>query len=283
MHFTESDIQRNASDAGYLPVAVEDVRGFAAASLAGTPDFSLADLLRSADAPGVRVCKDRPKIRAVCTGGLFFKQYRIRGWWKLFRYRFRTPRPFRALQAALDLKTAGITTPEVLIALRGDAHDGIRNDCLVTAELPGGTLFADRIVREQGAAAIEALIGEITSIVAVMHAAGIEHGDLNLRNLYRIPDTTEPGAFLRWGVIDLDGVRIAAEPVAVSRRCRETARLATSIWLALPPEEKEGTPWEEVLECCALHYEDHAGVRLPRWRLRRAARRLLTHDPRRED
>ena len=283
MHFTESDIRRNASAAGYLPVAAEDVRGFAAPSLAGTPVFSLPDVLRSADAPEARICKDRPKVRAVCVGGLFLKQYRIRGWWKLFRYRFRLPRPLRGLQAAFALKAARIATPKVLLALRGQAHDGVRNDWLVTAALPESTLFADRAAREKGAAGVDALIGEITPVVAVMHAAGIEHGDLNLRNLYRIPGAMAPGTLLHWGVIDLDGVRIGGEPVAGSRRCRETARLATSIWLALPPEEQQKTSWEEVLERCAVHYEDHAGVSLSRRRLRRFARRLLTHDPRREE
>ena len=281
MHFTDSDIRRITSAAGYFPVAAEGMRGYAAPSLAGDPGFSLVDVLRSADGPAARICKDRPKIRAVCSGGRFFKEYRIRGWWKLFRYRFRTPRPFRALKSALRLREVGIATPEVLLALRGTSCRGVRVDRLVTEALHEEVLFADRLLRERGAAVVDELVDELTPLLAALHAAGLEHGDLNLRNLYRLP--AAPETKLRWGVIDLDATRIGKAPVARVRRCRETARLATSIRLALPPEVRDRFPWEELLERCARAYEKHADEMLPRGTLRRAARRLLAHHPMEEN
>jgi len=268
------ETRRIALRSGYRPVTTEAFRGYAARQPAADgAALPPEEMLTAAFSPAARILKDRPKIRAVCSEGCFFKEYRIRGRWKIFRYRFRIPRPFSVLTAALRLKTAGIDTPEVLLALRGAVRDGRRSDWLVTAELSADAAFADRMVREGGTAAAKAFLDGFIPVAVAMHAAGIEHGDLNLRNIYR----SGPPETARWGVIDLDGARLGGTPVAVRRRCREVARLATSLGFALAPETRERLPWEELLEDCAVRYEKAAGATLPRRTLRNAVRRFFAH------
>ena len=79
--------------AGFLPVAAADLQGVAAHSLAGAPDFSIAGVIGIADSQDARVCKDRPKVKAVCGGGFFIKEYRHHGFWRVFRYAFKESRP----------------------------------------------------------------------------------------------------------------------------------------------------------------------------------------------
>ena len=268
------EIRRIALRSGYRPVTAEAFRGYAAPQSA-EDDAALPPevMLSTAFSPTARILKDRPKIRAVCADGRFFKEYRIRGGWKIFRYLFRIPRPFRVLTAALRLKTAGIDTPEVLLALRGTVRGGKRSDWLVTAELSPDAVFADRMVREGGLPAAKAFLDGFIPVAAAMHAAGIEHGDLNLRNICR----NAPPEPARWGVIDLDGARLGGTPVSIRRRCREVARLATSLRFALAPEARERLPWEEFLEDCADRYGKAAGMALPRRTLRSAVRRFFAH------
>jgi hypothetical protein len=54
----------------------------------------------------------------------------------------------------------------------------------------------------------------------------LEHGDLNLRNIFC---TFRDGRYGDFGVIDLDGCRIASRPLPVNVRRREMARLLSSI------------------------------------------------------
>ena len=263
------ETERLAEAAGYLKIAEEGLCGFAAPSPEGTPLLRPAEAFAAAGSPDARVCKDRPKVRAVCVNKRFCKEYRIRGWWKLLRYRFREPRPYRALAAALRMREAGIPTAEVLLALRGSAHDGLRRDWLVTEELPE-SLFADRILRKGGVDEAARFIAEAAPAVVAMHHAGIEHGDLNLRNLYRAAEGL-------WGVIDLDGANFFGHPLSVKRRARETARIATSIWMSFSPDLRRAAPPAEILEIVASGYEKCAGIALPRRSLTDFARRFLAH------
>lgn len=59
-----------------------------------------------------------------------------------------------------------------------------------------------------------------------MHAAGVEHGDLSLRNIFC--RKSQIGIYSGWGVIDLDGCRIHVEEMPEPRRKRELARVISS-------------------------------------------------------
>ena len=58
------------------------------------------------------------------------------------------------------------------------------------------------------------------------HAAGVEHGDLSLRNIFCRKSPI--GIYSDWGVIDLDGCHLHAEEMPEPRRKRELSRLVSS-------------------------------------------------------
>lgn len=132
----------------------------------------------------------------------FVKHYRKNGLWRTLKRLLQFPRAWRCLGAALLLEKTELKTPRVLLASRF---------YLVTEVLPPGAVF----LTEQP----EAMFDFIPSL-ARMHEAGLSHGDLNLRNLYK-----QDGDF---GLIDLDSARWFEGGVPSRERIRELARLVSS-------------------------------------------------------
>ncbi len=212
-------------------------------------EFSSAPemFLERLDDPASHICKDRPKVKAVLADGYFLKRYNTLGFFNALRRAFRPPRPMRVLKAARRLQEIGLPTPEVFAALRKKRFGVPQCDYLVTAELPAGSrsgmLFTDHC---------DFLPGAVEMMVR-MHSAGIEHGDLNVRNLF----CTKEG---EWGVIDLDGAVLYQHAVPFKRRRRELARLVSSILRRIP--EQHPLDRAVILDIFAEKYQELSGIDL---------------------
>ena len=197
-----------------FPAGTRIVRCFAAPGLPALPGW---------DDAGMILCKARTRGRAVRGNGVFLKEYVYTSPWDKFRQRFKTPRPFVSLAAALRLAELGIPTPRVLAAARGIAPDGDIHDVLVTEELPSEVCFGDKTAADLGERRAE-LARELVPLVFRLHENGFLHGDLSLRNWYRAADG-------KWGLIDLDGAVVGRRKVSTLRRTDELARLASSCFV----------------------------------------------------
>lgn len=132
----------------------------------------------------------------------FVKHYRKNGLWRTLKRLLQFPRSWRCLGAARLLEDAGLGTPRVLLASRY---------YLVTEVLPADAAFLTDLP--------EAMFDFIPAL-ARMHKAGLSHGDLNLRNIYRQEND--------FGLIDLDSARYFERGLPPKERVRELARLVSS-------------------------------------------------------
>ena len=208
----------NPGVAKLLPAGTRIVRSFTA------PEFGSGGTdIPSWDDAGMRLCKSRGKGRAVCGNGVFLKEYVYKSLWDRFRQRFKTPRPFVSLDAALRLEELKIPTPRVLAAVRGVSPCGWVRDVLATEELPPEVRFGDAAAAEPSGDRTS-FADELVPVALRMHDGGMCHGDLSLRNWYRAPE----GA---WGLIDLDGATVSNGGASELRRTDELARLASSCFV----------------------------------------------------
>ena len=77
----------------------------------------IVDLCIRVDAPEAVICKDRPKITAVCIDGCFVKRYNLPGFLTRLRRRFKRPRPLLALDGATALEDLGIAADLTIAGL----------------------------------------------------------------------------------------------------------------------------------------------------------------------
>lgn len=154
------------------------------------------------------------------------RHYRRGGWMAPLlrdRYLDRPPRPFVELSVSDALRSAGVATPKVLAGVATDAGIGYRAD-LATEWLEGGhdllaLLRPGAYPPEERARAL----GAAGSVVGRAHAAGLDHPDLNLANVFVRHD----GARWSAALLDLDRARLAPDDPARGRR--NLARLRRSI------------------------------------------------------
>lgn len=186
-----------------------------------------AEILKKIDDPAARKCKKGRKVFAVVIDGAFIKRYNFRGWWNSFRRLFKIPRPERVLAGAVRLREFEIPTPEILVAARRTKFRLPYEDFLVTRELSTLQQPLDKLAEEfaQGDPYRQFVSG-VTALLVKMHAAGVEHGDLSLRNIFC--RKSQIGIYSGWGVIDLDGCKIHMEEMPEPRRRRELARVISS-------------------------------------------------------
>jgi 3-deoxy-D-manno-octulosonic acid kinase len=95
---------------------------------------------------------------------------------------------------------------------------------LATVLLSGGLNLAAWLAAEADGERRLAVLREAGRQTARMHAAGVAHADLNLRNLLVIPAEGEDEVYL----LDFDKAAVSAEPVPPARRERDLRRLARS-------------------------------------------------------
>ena len=186
--------------------------------------FDPVSLLSIPDDPAL-CCKKGRTVQAGVDGRYFVKRICHKSLWDSFRHLFMCSRPRHCLRAAGLLAEACVDTPRVLAALRKSRMGLPGYDYLITEDISADVIFADKMPLD------DALLPALADLLARMHAHGIFHGDVNLRNLYR----RHTGV---WGVIDLDGCRLSRFPVSRSLRRKELARLASS-FMKLAPEKED--------------------------------------------
>lgn len=204
--------------------------------------FDPVSLLDIPDDPAL-CCKKGVTVQAGKNGKWFVKRFCHRTLLKAAAHLFKISRPLNCLRAAEGLDKAGIDTPQVAAALR--KYRGLlpEFDYLITVDINGKAVFADKMPLT-----VE-LADDLTALLVKMHNAGIEHGDVNLRNIYRSVSG-------EWGVIDLDSCRIFKQALGIRRRRRELARLASSfIKIAVKRGETDMREREAALLFLKLYHE----------------------------
>ncbi len=206
--------------------------------------------------------KSSKKIRAAIVADLFVKRYNFRSWRNAFRRTFRTPRPYRVLAASLRLKEYAIPTAEVLAAVRFSRYRLAYEDFLITRKLSPLQLFCSDLAGEFAAGdPYRQFVSGVVSMLVKMHTAGVEHGDLSLRNLFC--RKSQIGNYSDWGVIDLDGASVYDEELGLSRRRRELARLVSSYLRCIRDRDKSLKPdVPSIIFDFARKYQEISGCNL---------------------
>ena len=210
------------------------------------PGF-LPDLLNLPDAGHARLCKAGNSVKAAADGTFFVKRYRHRGFLKSLRHIFCPARPLLGIAGALHAEKVSIATPEVLAGLR-QKRFGIlpEYDWLITRDLGDTAVFADKMPLT------EELANALIQLLYTMHSSGMEHGDVNLRNLYFDRQSE------RWGIIDLDNCKLFSHPLSRKRCGRELARLASS-FMKLAEANGTSLPCSEIPAYFAKQYASACG------------------------
>lgn len=160
----------------------------------------------------------RALVRSCRHGGLL--RHATRDW-----FVSRPPRPFAELAVTAAARERGLAAPEVLAALVARGFGPWYRGWLVTRELEGA--------RDLWAALLEGLPGGekrvvlrcVGQAVRRMHAAGIHHADLNLRNILVLPKEPHPDIY----IIDFDKGRLFQGPVPEAPARRSLGRLLRSV------------------------------------------------------
>ncbi|HVG43551.1 MAG TPA: lipopolysaccharide kinase InaA family protein [Longimicrobium sp.] len=131
-------------------------------------------------------------------------------------------RAFDELRAAERARAGGVRTPVVVAAIERPARLAGYRAWLATVLLSGGLNLAAWLAAEADEERRSTVLREAGRQTALMHAAGVAHADLNLRNLLVMPGGDE--VYL----LDFDKATVSATPVSPARRERDLRRLARS-------------------------------------------------------
>jgi 3-deoxy-D-manno-octulosonic acid kinase len=131
-------------------------------------------------------------------------------------------RPLRELAVTAEARRRGVPAAEVLAARveGGLAYRG----ALLTAELPGALTLLEALGRAPDAVGRRALAAAAGRAVALLHAAGIAHADLNATNIVVHADSGGVAVAL----LDFDRARLRPGPLGHTARRRNLRRLARS-------------------------------------------------------
>ncbi|HEV2130822.1 MAG TPA: lipopolysaccharide kinase InaA family protein [Longimicrobiaceae bacterium] len=133
-------------------------------------------------------------------------------------------RAFAELRATEVARANGVRTPLPLAAVERSARIGY-TALFATRWVPGSRDGASWL-READPSAARALLRQAGEQIGRMHAAGVAHPDLNLRNLLVAQERGEPTATVY--LLDFDRARVYRGPVPTRRRARDLLRLARS-------------------------------------------------------
>lgn len=158
-------------------------------------------------------------VRALTRGGLLGKVVRRLSW--------EEDRAESELRVSAEAAARGAAVPEVVAAVTRPVAGGFHHG-LVSRELQGAR-DGVAILRETSGGARRAALEAAASAVAALHAAGVDHVDLNLKNV--LVDGAGRGV-----VIDLDRCRIGEPSEAVATE--NLIRLLRS-WTKLQTAEPE--------------------------------------------
>ena len=135
---------------------------------------------------------------------------------------FRGNRAMEELRATEHAGAAGVRVPEVVAAVERRLGFGY-TALLATRWIEGGQELASWL-GGRDAATVALVLHEAGRQIGRMHAAGIAHPDLNLRNLLVSRSGAEPEVHL----LDFDRAHLIEGPVPNARRVRNLLRLARS-------------------------------------------------------
>ncbi|MBV9109676.1 MAG: hypothetical protein JO306_09750, partial [Gemmatimonadetes bacterium] len=134
-------------------------------------------------------------------------------------------RAFDELRATERARAGGVRAPVVVAAIERPARLAGYRAWLATVLVAGGVDLASWLAAEpRDEAHRHAVLRESGRQMALMHAAGVAHPDVNLRNLLVAPGDGDPEVYL----LDFDRADVGATPVSPARRERDLRRLARS-------------------------------------------------------
>ena len=157
---------------------------------------------------------ERVVVRGYLRGGLMRHLNRD-------RY-FAGHRALEELRVTEHAAVAGVRVPAVIAAV--ERHEGLAYRAwLATRWIEGGEELAGWLAGKP-AATVTAILRDAGGQLARMHAAGIVHPDVNLRNLLVTPASSSAVVY----VLDFDRARLLSRPVPGAWRARGLLRLARS-------------------------------------------------------
>ncbi len=157
-------------------------------------------------------------VRSCRHGGLF--RHVTRDW-----FVSRPFRPFVELAVTAVARERGLPAPEVLAALVVRGIGPWYRGWLVTREIEGARNLWAALLEGIGGDEKRAVLGRVGRSLRLMHASGIDHADLNLRNILVRGDTPVPEVF----IIDFDKARLFDGAVPAVRARRNLRRLRRSV------------------------------------------------------
>ncbi len=156
----------------------------------------------------------------------------------------RPPRPFAELAVTAAARERGLATAEVLAALVARGIGPWYRGWLVTRELTGARDLWAALPGQRSGAGTEMVLSLVGRTLRLMHTLGIDHADLNLRNILVRDD--EP--FPRIYIIDFDKARLFPGAVPDARAQRNLRRLLRSV-NKLDPQRRRVRPgdWNRLM------------------------------------
>ena len=155
------------------------------------------------------------------------------------------PRPFRELTITEELRRRGLRTVEVYAACVSTSLGPFYRGWLVTRELQDAedlwSALRSGFVAKIG---IDAALRAVADSVRAMHAEGVYHADLNLKNILL---RAENGGVVSY-VIDFDRAKLFLGRLPAALRSKNLARLLRSA-RKLDPEQKylSAAAWNQFL------------------------------------
>lgn len=134
-------------------------------------------------------------------------------------------RPFAELAVTVAAREQGVAVPEVLAALVAQGHGPWYRGWLVTRELEGAVTLWAALLGGVSGRGKQVLLRRVGRALRGMHAAGIDHVDLNLRNILVLHELPGPEVY----IIDFDRARQHRGPVPEARARRNLGRLLRSV------------------------------------------------------
>ncbi len=166
----------------------------------------------------------------------------------------RPPRPFVELSVTASARERGVATPEVLAAVVARGFGPWYRGWLVTREIAGACNLWDALRgNPPGNETKGLLLRRVGRALRLMHGRGVEHGDLNLRNILILQGSVRPGVY----IIDFDKARLWPGAVSAVRAHANLRRLLRSINKLDP--ERVHVPlagWNSLLEGYDRGFDD---------------------------
>ena len=181
------------------------------------------------------------------------RRYRRGGWVRHLNRAlyFGGNRAFDELRATERARAAGVRTPVVIAAVERPALVGYRA-ALATLLVPDARDLASWLGENASEERRRTTLREAGRQIGTMHAGGVAHPDVNLRNLL-VAKASAGGGPEDVYLLDFDRAEVTTEAVSSARRARDLRRLARSArklgaaigadgWAAMKDGYGEGWP-----------------------------------------